>query len=443
MVLGMDSDLVAGGKAKFATVSVKRYGKDKWRAQFPYKDAAGNWRTVSRTLKTTGRDKGNSKRVYNAAVSEADSIRARLNDEAARDSNPAHGATVAEYIGAYIAERAQSVTPTTVSGYRQLLNNVLRPALGDVALTDLNPSQVAAWLTSERESGRYTAVTIRKAFMLLKSAMKQAVERDMIAKDPTRTVKAPRPDEGKPNALDAKGRGRVAAFLDIDPTDPASIAIRLALFCGMRRGEICGLRWRNVDTDSRTLDVAESIGIADKGDLEGNATNLEYSGLYVKPPKNRKSARRVTYPATVAAALAARRAAMRAECMAAGVPFDDGMFVCGDITGRPMHPHALYRRWTATAEALGLVGTQGRAVTFHDLRHTYATTAIAHGIDVKTVSESMGHTNAAMTLNRYASADPDAARRATETLERAYAAEMAAASAAGEVIELGRTGTDE
>ena len=55
----------------------------------------------------------------------------------------------------------------------------------------------------------------------------------------------------------------------------------------------------------------------------------------------------------------------------------------------------------------------------------------------------MGHTNAAMTLNRYASADPDAARRATETLERAYAAEMAAASAAGEVIELERTGTDE
>ena len=145
--------------------------------------------------------------------------------EAERAANPTCYVTVAEYMEAFIAERAQSVTPTTVSGYRQLLNSLIRPAFGDTALADLTPAQVAAWLTSERERGKYTAVTVRKAFMLLKSAMKQALEREEIAKDPTRTVKAPRPDEGKPNALDERGRGRVAAFLDIEPADPASVAI--------------------------------------------------------------------------------------------------------------------------------------------------------------------------------------------------------------------------
>lgn len=402
-----------------------------------YKDETGRWKKRERTLKARGK-----REAQREAEAWRDEMEREAEAEAERAANPTCYVTVAEYVEAFIAERAQSVTPTTVSGYRQLLNSLIRPAFGDTALADLTPAQVAAWLTSERDRGKYTAVTVRKAFMLLKSAMKQALEREEIAKDPTRTVKAPRPDEGKPNALDERGRGRVAAFLDIEPADPASVAIRLALFCGMRRGEICGLRWRNVDTEGRTLDVVESVGIADKADLKGNATNLDYSGLYVKAPKNRKSARKIAYPDSVAQALRARRVSMQADCMAAGIPFDQDMFVCGDIDGKPLHPHQLYRRWTATAEALGLVGTQGRAVTFHDLRHTYATTAIAHGIDVKTVSESMGHTNAAMTLNRYASADPDAARRATETLECAYAAEKKAAKGVGEVVELGKTGTE-
>ena len=411
--------------------------KNGYKGVLKYKDHAGAWKQRQKKLAATGKRE---------AQKELDAWRAEMErvalEEQEQSKNPARYTTVADYIAAFIAERAQSVTPTTVSGYKQLLNNVIAPAFEGVALADLEPAKVASWLTSERERGRYTAVTMRKAFMLLKSAMKQAVERDELPRDPTRTVKAPKPDEGKPNALDERGRGKVAAFVDIEPTDPVSIAIRLALFCGLRRGEICGLRWRNVDTKGLTLRVVESVGIASKADLRGNATNLDFSGLYIKEPKNKKSARVVSFPESVGRALSARRAAMLEECLKAGVPFDDGMFVCGDVEGKPMHPHQLYRRWTATAEALGLVGTQGNAVTFHDLRHTYATTAIAHGIDVKTVSESMGHTNAAMTLNRYASADPDAARRASETLERAFESERRAAIGVGAVVELKQTGTE-
>jgi hypothetical protein len=66
---------------------------------------------------------------------------------------------------------------------------------------------------------------------------------------------------------------------------------------------------------------------------------------------------------------------------------------------------------------MGLVGTQGRVPTFHDLRHTFATYAIAEGVDVKTVSSILGHSNAAMTLNIYASADPESKRAAAETID--------------------------
>ena len=91
---------------------------------------------------------------------------------------------------------------------------------------------------------------------------------------------------------------------------------------------------------------------------------------------------------------------------------------------------------------MGLLGTEGKTPTFHDVRHTYATTAIANGIDVKTVSNQMGHKDAAMTLNTYATVDPDAARRAAERMGDVIASNMRSAKGMGEVLEFGKTGTE-
>ena len=107
-----------------------------------------------------------------------------------------------------------------------------------------------------------------------------------------------------------------------------------------------------------------------------------------------------------------RRAAMVAELQTKGVeltPREFGeLFVIGDVAGRYMNPTTLTRAWKSLAETFGLVGTQGRRVTFHDLRHSFATVAIAAGADVKAVAANLGHTNAAMTLNIYADASPRA-----------------------------------
>ena len=134
---------------------------------------------------------------------------------------------------------------------------------------------------------------------------------------------------------------------------------------------------------------------------------------------------------------------MQAECMAAGTPFDASMFVCGTVEGKPMHPHNLWRRWNGLVTAMGLIGTEGKPPTFHDLRHTYATTAIANGVDVKTVSNQMGHSNAAMTLNTYASVDPDAARRAADKMGEVLKADSERLESMGEVLELSKTGTED
>ena len=142
---------------------------------------------------------------------------------------------------------------------------------------------------------------------------------------------------------------------------------------------------------------------------------------YVKQPKTRSSIRDVPIPRVLAAKLKARRDAQETELIVAGItPSDERMaqmYVLGGVDGSFMKPHGLWRPWKELADSMGLVGTQGRRPTFHDLRHTFATFAITEGIDVKTVSSILGHANAAITLNIYASADANAKQAAAATID--------------------------
>lgn len=406
----------------------------KWRGQLRYRDDSGKWRKRSKIFNVKGKRE---------AQRELEAWRAEMEAEAERQAGTAPGLTVSEYVAGYIDTRANKIEASSLTGYRGLLRNQIAPYIGDVELSALTVDAVEKWFAALcRDRSRYTA---NKSLVLLRSALSRAHERGIIPSDPTATVEKAKERKQRPNSLAARERGMVAAYIDIDPTDPVSIAVRLALYTGMRRAEICALRWRSVDIQAGTLRVVESLGAASGRaieDAEGAGAAKPYADLYLKEPKTTGSRRTITYPEAVGRALKARRAAMAAECLAAGIPFDESMFVCGTIDGKPLHPRKLWRRWSAIVSALGIVGTEGNPPTFHDLRHTYATTAIANGVDVKTVSNQMGHANAAMTLNTYASADPDAARRAAEAMERALSADARAAAQPAEIIEMKGTGTD-
>ena len=106
------------------------------------------------------------------------------------------------------------------------------------------------------------------------------------------------------------------------------------------------------------------------------------------------------------------------ERMGLGLGSDvSALFVTGSIDGRYIDPDVLSKQWSGLAKVLGVVGIEGRTPTLHDLRHTYATTSLAAGVDVKTLASELGHANAAMTLNVYASADPRAKQQAARSLD--------------------------
>ena len=199
-----------------------------------------------------------------------------------------------------------------------------------------------------------------------------------------------------------------------------NIAVKIALHTGMREQELCGLRWKDVDMKAGVLHIRNVIG------RDGGKT-------YEKEPKTGGSRRDVPISPEVAEALNMRRAQMAEECMETGIALTPDHHVIGRIDGSYMNPHSLWRDWKAIAKSLGLVGTEGKVPVFHDLRHTFATAAIASGADVKSVSSILGHANAAMTLNIYASADAEAKRRAMERASK----EIVGAPKPVEILNIG------
>ena len=395
-----------------------------WQGVLKYKGEDGRQRQATKVF--------NRSRVKTRAAARKalDAWRAEMEQRAASEL-PSTTTCVPEYVEAYIRVlgETQAVEQSTVAGYMSTLNHIRRGFAG-VALSDLTAAQAQAWEQSLTSSGLGSS-TVGKAHRLLKQVCKHAVAVGDLARNPLDAVKPPKRKAPDPNSLDAAGRARLLSMLDAGEPSPLVTGAYLALFTGMREGEACGLRWRDVDLDGRTLWVSAAIG-------------RTRGGTYVKEPKNGGSRRDVPIPEPLARALSRRRAAMMADWLAAGVAEGEAskrafgeLFVLGRIDGRYQDPQALGRDWAALARAHGLYGDKGRRVTFHDLRHTFATTAIAEHVDVKTVSSILGHANAAMTLNIYASADPDAKRRAAATIGEA----MARPAPVAEVVEFRREGT--
>lgn len=192
--------------------------------------------------------------------------------------------------------------------------------------------------------------------------------------------------------------------------DPFSTAVLLALMTGMRQGEICALRWQDVDRVSRKIRVSHAL-------TRANGT------FALSMPKTRSSSRTIPYGDELARVLEARACAMHGEREAMGLDWDEGLFVVGNaVTGGWKSPMALGQEWRAFVRVAKLVGSQGEAPRFHDLRHTFATMAIGSGVDVKTVSAILGHSNAAMTLNVYADALADSKKVSMDLMGRIMSA---------------------
>lgn len=373
----------------------------------------------------------------------------------AEHAAPDAALTVWQYVAQYIDSRERmrwtdeqgrthGVQDSTLKDYRGTMRYLKDgKAIDAIPIRELTPRQVEQWESSLLAAG-LSGTTALKAHRLLKQVCKHAVEIDDLPKTPVRGFKAPSRSTGKPNALDAEGRRRAMLAIAAMEPSPLKVAAELALYTGMRRGEICALTWGNVDLKGIAWEDAAERGPKLR---VSQAFGERKGGAFLKTPKTVKGRRIIPLSGTLIATLQAQRDAMwsewseamrKAELKPTMATFNT-LYVIGDTKGNPCGLNTITHNWSVAAQDMQLVGTRGKLCTLHDLRHTFATSAISRGVDVASVAALLGHEQTSTTLNMYTDEDSAAKRQAMQLV----ASDLDAARA-GNVLPFvpRRTGTE-
>jgi integrase len=316
--------------------------------------------------------------------------------------------SVREWLLQWLDTVRREVSPKSFERYQEIVSNFLVPALGNLPLVKIAPSHIQVaynrWATGGRLDGKDGGLsprTRRHIHRILRSALARAVEQQLLARNPADTFKKRLP----------KVESRPMATLSAEQAHCLLAAIRhtrvywpalLALATGMRRGEILALRWRNVDLERGVLQVVESL----------EQTKL---GLRFKAPKNNKS-RAIALPAYALEDLRWLKREQAEELLALGVRQTGETLVCGRGDGQPKSPLALSQEFARLA---GRTKDIPR-VRFHDLRHSHATQLLRDGVHAKVMSQRLGHSSVAITLDLYSHVDDQMESDAAARLDAAF-----------------------
>jgi integrase len=301
--------------------------------------------------------------------------------------------TVAEYLHGWLAGlgSARRVKPKTLITYQECLARLV-PHLAATRLQALRPIQLEQAYTKLLTTGGRTGSgvhprTVLHSHRVLRKALADAERLGLVARNPARNVELPALPAltTVDNTWTAQ---QLRSFLSDAADEPLHAAFVLAATTGMRRGEIAALRWSDIDLDARVLHVQQSV--------------TPVRGVLIfTAPKTRKGARTIGLDPNTVAVLRRHRARQREEQLAAGPCWPKTGRVFTSADGSLLHPDKLSNRFEARQAHLGLP-----RLTFHGLRHTWATLALEKGIHTKVVSERLGHATAAVTLDVYSKVRP-------------------------------------
>jgi integrase len=302
--------------------------------------------------------------------------------------------TIEEYLDRWLTDCVRgTVRRSTFTQYESVVRRHIVPALGRLKLKSLTPAHVRALYREKLDSGlaprtvQYIHVTLRKAF-------KQAVMDGLIPRNVTESVKAPQAHKKEVRPLNP---AQIKALLLAAQGDRLEALYVLAIHTGLRRSEILGLRWTDVDLDSGTLSVQRS---------------LERGGTF-NPPKRNKSRRTVKLTAQAIETLKSHRARQNEERLRLGALWEDHELIFPNRIGKPMNADNLYHReFKPLLKKAGLSG-----FTFHSLRHTCATLLCSKNVNPKIVQETMGHATISQTMDTYSHLMPGMGYVAAEAIE--------------------------
>lgn len=353
-----------------------------------YKRSDGKWAgqvTVGRNVN------GSPKRraVYGKSRKEvADKIAEILSDIKAGDYIEPNKITLSEWLDTWMEEyKTVSIKATTYDSYATNIRVHIKPTIGYVRLSELSVSNIQGLINSLHRQGKSSAL-IRKIKNILKGALDQAIMNGLISRNVTQGVMLPKHVQKEIRWFTIEEERR---FLSAAKKSRFEVAFKLDLVSGLRLGELIGLSWDCVDFNKGMLTIKQTIVRVKSREEKGK-------NLYLISPttKTDKSRRIVPIPKSAVTMLKEHKKKQDAEKKLAGELYDDNNLVFCTALGNRLIPRNVGRAFTGIAKKAGIEGA-----SVHSLRHTYATRLFENGVAAKTVSELLGHTDVAHTLNVY------------------------------------------
>lgn len=353
---------------------ISKRGEQKYLVQVDAgRDATGKRIRVSEVVNGTKRQ---------AQAREAD-LRKQMNDE---DYVPKTTITTGEWLDKWHATYApmhQGKRCHIESG--GIIRRYLQPALGTVPLQRLTPLLIQKHVTGWSE--KYSAKTVRSITGTLSTACKRAVTDGLLKRNPCAFVELPKL-QSKP--IEYLTEEQVRKLIDVSWGSEYHLPILIAVNTGMRRGEIYGLRWKDVDWERNTLTIEQTVSCPN-GKPE------------IKPaPKTNSSRRTILVPQSVMVALKDQRKVQVEQRLACGRYYQDNDLVIAEPDGKPVSPDRFTAGLPRVGKAAGINNLHP-----HMLRHTHATLLLANGGTLKEVQSRLGHASAVITQQVYSHVVPE------------------------------------
>lgn len=310
------------------------------------------------------------------------------------------GMTVEKWMRSWLeTDLLGGIKPSSYLTYLNQMNRHILPCLGRMQMASITPEMVHSFLECLQAKG-LGENTVRGIYRLLSAAMRAALDDGIISKNPCRKICVKRGERVQQRVFSREEQKKVEKTL----SQGEDLTALFAMYTGLRLGEICGLRWSDINWENGTATVCRTVQRLKRMDTDkclkcGGAKTY----LMIGSPKSPSSCRTIPIPTFLLKRLEIQKKQRSAVQLTTGYIFGTGM--------RAADPRTIQRRFAGVVRRLEIPDAH-----FHTLRHSYATRLLEMGVDVKTVSQLLGHSSAKTTLDCYAHSLLDQQRSAVAKL---------------------------